>query len=417
MPNSNSSRFKNAWNAFFNKDPTPSYKDLGVSYSTRMDRPFLRPGNDRTIITSIFNRIALDVAAVKIQHVKLDDNGRYIETMPSGLNECLNVEANIDQTGRAFIQDLVLSMLDEGCVAIVPVDTIRSPLKTEAYSIKTMRVGKIVQWYPKFVRVELYDENKGTKQQITLPKKIVGIIENPLYAVINERNSTMQRLIHKLSLLDEIDEQAGAGKLDLIIQLPYIIKSEARKKQAEQRRAEIEDQLKNSKYGIAYTDGTEHVVQLNRPIENNLLGQIEYLTSMLYSQLGITAEIMNGTANEQTMINYNNRTIEPIVSAITNELYRKFLSKTARTQLQSIMFFRDPFKLVPVSQVAEMADKFTRNEIMTSNEFRQIIGMKPSADPQADSLRNKNMPISEQPYSEEYYPEEPTEDIEVNEEY
>ena len=417
MPNSSGSRFKNAWNAFFNKDPTPSYKDLGVSYSTRMDRPYLRPGNDRTIITSIFNRIALDVAAVKIQHVKLDDNGRYIETMPSGLNECLNVEANIDQTGRAFIQDLVLSMLDEGCAAIVPVDTIRNPLKTEAYSIKTMRVGKIVQWYPKFVRVELYDENKGTKQQITLPKKIVGIIENPLYAVINERNSTMQRLIHKLSLLDEIDEQAGAGKLDLIIQLPYIIKSEARKKQAEQRRAEIEDQLKNSKYGIAYTDGTEHVIQLNRPIENNLLGQIEYLTSMLYSQLGITAEIMNGTANEQTMINYNNRTIEPIVSAITNELYRKFLSKTARTQLQSIMFFRDPFKLVPVSQVAEMADKFTRNEIMTSNEFRQIIGMKPSADPQADSLRNKNMPISEQPYSEEYYPEEPPEDIEANEEY
>ena len=417
MPNSNSSRFKNAWNAFFNKDPTPSYKDLGVSYSTRMDRPYLRPGNDRTIVTSIFNRIALDVAAVKIQHVKLDDNGRYVETIPSGLNECINVEANIDQTGRAFIQDLVLSMLDEGCAAIVPVDTIRNPLKTEAYNIKTMRVGKIVQWYPKFVRVELYDENKGTKQQITLPKKIVGIIENPLYAVINERNSTMQRLIHKLSLLDEIDEQAGAGKLDLIIQLPYIIKSEARKKQAEQRRAEIEDQLKNSKYGIAYTDGTEHVVQLNRPIENNLLGQIEYLTSMLYSQLGITAEIMNGTANEQTMINYNNRTIEPIVSAITDELYRKFLSKTARTQLQSIMFFKDPFKLVPVSQVAEMADKFTRNEIMTSNEFRQIIGMKPSADPQADSLRNKNMPISEQPYSEEYYPEEPTEDIEVNEEY
>lgn len=417
MPNSSGSRFKNAWNAFFNKDPTPSYKDLGVSYSTRMDRPYLRPGNDRTIVTSIFNRIALDVAAVKIQHVKLDDNGRYVETIPSGLNECINVEANIDQTGRAFIQDLVLSMLDEGCAAIVPVDTIRNPLKTEAYNIKTMRVGKIVQWYPKFVRVELYDENKGTKQQITLPKKIVGIIENPLYAVINERNSTMQRLIHKLSLLDEIDEQAGAGKLDLIIQLPYIIKSEARKKQAEQRRAEIEDQLKNSKYGIAYTDGTEHVVQLNRPIENNLLGQIEYLTSMLYSQLGITAEIMNGTANEQTMINYNNRTIEPIVSAITDELYRKFLSKTARTQLQSIMFFKDPFKLVPVSQVAEMADKFTRNEIMTSNEFRQIIGMKPSADPQADSLRNKNMPISEQPYSEEYYPEEPTEDIEVNEEY
>lgn len=417
MPNSNGSRFKNAWNAFFNKDPTPSYKDLGVSYSTRMDRPFLRPGNDRTIVTSIFNRIALDVAAVKIQHVKLDDNGRYIETVDSGLNECLNVEANIDQTGRAFIQDLVLSMLDEGCAAIVPVDTIRNPLKTEAYNIKTMRVGKIVQWYPKYVRVELYDENKGTKQQITLPKNIVGIIENPLYAVINERNSTMQRLIHKLSLLDEIDEQVGAGKLDLIIQLPYLIKSEARKKQAEERRTEIENQLKNSKYGIAYTDGTEHVVQLNRPIENNLLTQIEYLTSMLYSQLGITKEIMDGTANEQTMINYNNRTVEPIVSAITNELYRKFLSKTARTQQQSIMFFRDPFKLVPVSQVAEMADKFTRNEIMTSNEFRQIIGMKPSEDPQADSLRNKNMPISEQPYSEEYYPKELSEDIEVNDEY
>lgn len=385
------SRAKKAWNVFLNKDPTKDYFNYGGSFSYRPDRVRLTRGNERTMVTSVYNRISMDCAAIDILHVKLDDNGRYLETIDDELNNCLTVEANLDQTARAFKQDIVLSMFDEGCVAIVPVDTIESPDITESYKIITVRTGKIVQWYPYYVRVSVYNERTGQKEEITLPKRNVAIVENPLYAVINEPNSTMQRLIRKLSLLDAVDEQSSAGKLDLIIQLPYIIKTPARKKQAEERRQDIERQLSGSKYGIAYTDGTEHITQLNRPIENNLMKQIEYLTSMLYSQLGITQEIMDGTANEATMLNYYSRTIEPIVSAISDEMKRKFLSKTARSQHQSIEFFRDPFSLVPVSQIAELADKMTRNEIMTSNEIRQIIGMKPSSDPNADQLRNKNL--------------------------
>jgi HK97 family phage portal protein len=343
------------------------------------------------MVTSVYNRISLDCAAIDIRHVKLDDSERYLETIDSDLNNCLTVEANLDQTARSFKQDIVLSMFDEGCVAVVPVDTIDSPDVTESYKIITMRTGKIVQWYPYYVRVSLYNERTGQKEEVTLPKRNVAIVENPLYAVINEPNSTMQRLVRKLSLLDAVDEQSSAGKLDLIIQLPYIIKTDARRKQAEQRRADIEKQLSGSKYGIAYTDGTEHITQLNRPIENNLMKQIEYLTSMLYSQLGITQEILDGTANEATMLNYYTRTIEPIVSAIADEMKRKFLSKTARSQHQSIEFFRDPLSLVPESQIAEITDKMTRNEVMTSNEIRQIIGMKPSNDPKADQLHNSNI--------------------------
>lgn len=384
------SRVKRAWNVFLNRDPTPSY-GYGASSSYRPDRPRMSRGNERTIVTSVYNRIAMDAAAVDIFHVRLDDNGRYIDTIDSGLNNCLTIEANIDQTGRAFRQDIVLSLLDEGCVAIVPVDTSSNPDKTGSYTIETMRVGKIVDWYPAAVKVDLYNDRTGRREQITVPKRTVSIVENPLYAIMNEPNSTLQRLIRKLNLLDAVDEQSSAGKLDLIIQLPYLIKTEARRKQAEERRKQIEDQLKGSKYGIAYTDGTEHITQLNRPIENNLMKQIEYLTSMLYSQLGVTQEIMNGSANEQTMLNYYNRTIEPILSAIVDEMKRKFLTKTARSQSQSILFFRDPFKLVPVSDLAEISDKMTRNEIMTSNEIRQIIGMKPSSDPNADQLRNKNL--------------------------
>ena len=386
------SRVKSAWNAFFNKDPTSlDWKELGSSSYYRPDRPRLTRGNERSIVTAVLNRIAMDCASVDIKHVQIDENERFTNTINSGLNECLSLEANIDQTGRAFIQDAVMSMLDEGCIAIVPVDTTSNPFKTDSYDILSMRVGRVIEWYPSYVKVNVYNEKTGQKEDVTLPKSDVAIIENPLFAVMNEPNSTLQRLMRKLSLLDIVDEQTSSGKLDLIIQLPYIIKSEARKRQAEERRSSIEHQLAGSKYGIAYTDGTERITQLNRPVENNLMAQIEYLTSMLYSQLGMTKEVMDGTADEKTMLNYNNRTIEPILLAITDEMKRKFLTKNARTRGQSIMFFKDPFNLVPVSDISEIADKFTRNEIMTSNEIRQIIGMKPSDDPNADQLRNKNL--------------------------
>lgn len=385
-------RLKHSWNAFVNnRDPTEDFRNVGPGYAYRPDRPRFTRGNERSIVTAVYNRIALDVSSISIQHVRLDDNGRFDSVITSGLNNCLTLDANIDQTGRAFIQDIVMSMLDEGCVAVVPVDTTLDPTTTGSYDIDTMRVGKILEWYPEHVKVSLYNERVGKKEPIKVPKSMVAIIENPLYAVINEPNSTMQRLIRKLGLLDVIDEQSGSGKLDLIIQLPYIIKTEARRQQAEARRKDIEMQLAGSKYGIAYTDGTEKITQLNRPVENNLMKQIEYLTGMLYSQLGITQTILDGTADEQTMLNYNNRTIEPIVSAIADEFKRKFLTKTARSQKQSIVFFRDPFKLVPINNIADIADKFTRNEILSSNEIRQIIGMKPSKDPKADQLVNSNI--------------------------
>lgn len=385
------SRLKHAWNAFLNRDPTSYARSIGPGYSLRPDRPRLSRGNERSIVTAIFNRIALDVAGVNIKHCRLDKNGRYIEDIDSSLNSCLNLEANIDQTGRAFIQDVVMSMLDEGCVAIVPVDTTLDPKVTNSYDVLSMRTGKILDWYPSHIKVRIYNDKTGEKEDIILPKKQVAIIENPLYAVINEPNSTMQRLMRKLSLLDVTDEQTASGKLDLIIQLPYIIKTEARREQAEKRRKDIESQLAEGKYGIAYTDGTEKITQLNRSVENNLMKQVEYLTNMVYSQLGMTQAVMDGTADEKTMLNYNNRTIEPIISAIVDEMKRKFLTKTARSQLQSISYFRDPFKLVPVNDIAEIADKFTRNEIMTSNEIRQVIGMKPSKDPKADKLINSNI--------------------------
>ena len=384
-------RLKHAWNAFFNKDPTDYFKNVGTGYTYRPDRPRLTRGNERSIVTSVYNRLALDASSVSIQHVRLDENNRFLSVIDSGLNSCLTVEANLDQTGRAFIQDIVMSMLDEGSVAIVPVDTTFNPEITGSYDILSMRTGQILEWYPSHVKVRVYNEKTGRKEDIVVPKNTVGIVENPLYAVINEPNSTMQRLIRKLNLLDVVDEQSSSGKLDLIIQLPYVIKTEARRQQAENRRKDIENQLAGSKYGIAYTDGTERITQLNRSVENNLMKQIEYLTSMLYSQLGITQSILDGTADDKTMLNYYNRTIEPILSAIVDEMKRKFLTKTARSQLQSISFFRDPFKLVPVNDISEIADKFTRNEIMTSNEIRQIIGMKPSDDPKADELRNKNL--------------------------
>ena len=384
-------RLQHSWNAFMNKDPTYNHQDVGPGYSYRPDRPRLSRGNERSTVTSIFNRIALDVAALNITHCKVDVNGRFISKMNSPLNNCLNLEANIDQTGRAFIQDLVISMFDEGCVAIVPVETDIDPNVSGSYDILSMRVGKIIEWHPKHVKVRVYNENTGNKEDILLPKKTVGIIENPLFAVVNEPNSTLQRLMRKLTLLDLVDEQTSAGKLDMIIQLPYTIKSEARRSQAEARRKDIEMQLTNTKYGIAYVDATEKITQLNRPLENNLMKQIEYLTNMLYSQLGITQSILDGTADEQVMLNYHSRTIEPIISAIVDEMKRKFLTKTARTQNQTITFFRDPFKLVPVNSIADIADKFTRNEIMTSNEIRQVIGMIPSNDPKADELRNSNL--------------------------
>ena len=390
------SRFKHAWNAFLNRDPTGYQRDIGPGYYYRPDRPRFTGGNERSIITSIYNRIALDVASNTILHCKLDEDDRFVSTMDSTLNSCLNLEANIDQTGREFIQDIVVSMCDEGSVAIVPIETDLDP-KTNSYKIYSMRTGKITGWYPEYIRVSVYNERIGRREEITLPKNTVGIIENPFYAVMNEHSSTMQRLIRKLNLLDAIDEQSGAGKLDLIIQLPYVIKSPTRRQQAEQRRKDIENQLAGSKYGIAYTDGTEHITQLNRSVDNNLMKQIEYLTSMLYSQLGITQSILDGTADEKTMLNYYTRTIEPIISAIVDEMKRKFLTKTARTQGQSIVFFRDPFKLVPVNEIAEIADKMTRNEIMTSNEIRQEIGLKPSDDPKADKLENSNPNHNENP--------------------
>ena len=389
MEMSFSSRLKKAWNAFKNRDPTFNYQGAGYSY--RPDRPRLTRGNERSIVTSVYNRIALDVSSMTIQHIRLDNNGRFVEAIDSDLNSCLTLESNIDQTSRAFIQDVVMSMLDEGCVAIVPIDTDVDPNLTDSYKIYSMRTGKILDWYPSSVRVRVYNDRTGNKEDIIVQKSKVAIVENPLYAVINEPNSTMQRLMRKLSLLDVTDEQTASGKLDLIIQLPYVIKTEARRQQAELRRKDIEMQLAGSKYGIAYTDGTERITQLNRSVENNLMKQVEYLTNLLYSQLGITQTILDGTADEQTMLNYYSRTIEPIISAIVDEMKRKFLTKTARTQLQSIAFFRDPFKLVPVNSIAEIADKFTRNEIMTSNEIRQIIGMKPSTDPKADKLINSNI--------------------------
>lgn len=384
-------RLKHAWNAFTGSERYAPRYDIGPSYSFRPDRPIFSRGNERSIITAVYNRIALDVASISVQHVKLDDDGRFSSVMEkSTLNECLNLEANLDQTGRAFIQDVVITMLDEGCVAIVPVDTSLDP-KEGSYQVETMRTGKILEWYPEHVKVRVYNQKTGKRENIVLPKKMVAIVENPFYAVMNEPNSTLQRLIRKLNILDAIDEQSGSGKLNLIIQLPYVIKTEARRQQAENRRKDIEDQLAGSKYGVAYTDGTEHVVQLNRPVDNNLMSQIEFLTSMLYSQLGLTQGILDGSADERTMQNYETRTVEPILSAIVDEMKRKFLTKTARSQKQSILFFRDPFRLIPVSNLAEIADKMTRNEIMTSNEVRQKIGMKPSKDPKADELRNSNL--------------------------
>lgn len=394
-----STRLAHAWNAFTSRDPT-QYIITGPGYSSRPDRPRLSRGNEKSIATSIFNRIALDVSSVNIKHCRLDKNGRYVEDIDSGLNNCLNLEANKDQTGRAFIQDVVLSMLDEGCVALVPVETTIDPKSSNSYQIDSMRTGKITEWYPDMVRVRLYNDRTGEKEEILFPKNQVAIIENPLYAVVNKYNSTMQRLIRKLSLLDVTDEQTASGKLDLIIQLPYVIKTEARREQVERRRKDIINQLAGSQYGIAYTDGTEKITQLNRSLENNLLKQVEYLTNMVYSQLGITQSVLDGTADEKTMLNYMNRTVEPIISAIVDELKRKFLTKTARSQLQSIVYFRDPFRLVPVNDIAEIADKFTRNEIMTSNEIRQIVGMQPSKDPKADKLVNSNISQAKQDMSQ-----------------
>lgn len=386
-------RFKRVFNAFTTEEATEeTFGSYGAALSVRPDRTRMRFSNERTIVTSIYNRIAIDVASVLVKHVRLDDQDRYLEDMDSGLNSCLTLEANLDQGARAFRQDIAMSLLDKGVVAIVPIDTTLNPQESGTYDILTMRVGEIMQWYPKHVKVSAYNENKGKREEIPLPKAILGIVENPLYAVMNEPNSTLQRLIFKLNLLDTVDSASASGKLDLIIQLPYVIKSEARRQQAQQRRDDIEFQLKGSKYGIAYTDGTEKITQLNRPAENNLLGQVEYLTTMLYGQLGITEEVMNGTADEKAMLNYWNRTIEPIVEAIVESMRRAFLTKTARTQKQTIMYFRDPFKLVPIENIADIADKLARNEVLSSNEIRQIIGFMPSKDPKADQLINSNMP-------------------------
>lgn len=407
MANSIGSRLRNAWNVFLNRDPpfTPS-SDFGISSYYRPDRTRLNCRNERSIVTSIYNRMALDIAAIDIKHVKLDSEDRYLSTIESSLNECLTLQANIDQTGRSLIQDAAISMFDEGCVAIVPTDfeTKTTPDISSSYDILKMRVGKIIEWRPDVVKVRLYNERTGKQEAVYVPKHRAAIIENPFYSVMNEPNSTMQRLIRKLNLLDVIDEQSGAGKLDLIIQLPYVIKTDARRKQAEDRRKDIETQLAGSKYGIAYTDGTERITQLNRPAENNLMKQIEFLTSMLYSQLGITQSVMDGTADEKTMLNYTNRSIEPSISAIVDEMHRKFLTKTAISQKQAIRYFRDPFKLVPVSAIAEIADKFTRNEIATSNEIRQVIGWTPSKDPKADELRNKNLSAPAEDRNQESIP-------------
>lgn len=394
-----SDRIKHAWNAFVNQEEEGRL-DLysnSVSYGGRPDRIRFSIPNERSIISSIYTRISVDIAGIDIRHVRLDDAGRYLEDIDSGLNRCLTLEANIDQAARAFIQDIAMTILDKGVAAVVPVDTTIDPSKSGGFDIKTMRVGHIASWMPKHVKVSLYNEDKGRREEIVLEKKYVAIVENPLYSVMNEPNSTLQRLIRKINLLDAVDEQSSSGKLDLIIQLPYVIKSEARRQQAEQRRKDIEFQLKGSQYGIAYTDGTEKVTQLNRPSENNLMGQIEYLTAMLYGQLGLTESIMNGTADEKAMLNYNNRTIEPITTAIIEAMRRSFLTNTARSQRQSVMYFRNPLKLVPVENIAEIADKFTRNEILTSNEIRQVIGFKPSKDPEADKLQNANMPEAKEP--------------------
>ncbi len=392
MDQSLGSRLVSAWNVFMNRDPTGmSYQVLGGGSSSRPDRVRLSRGNERSVVTSVYNRIAMDVAAIGVRHVRQDQNGRFLYEMESSLNHCLTVEANLDQTSRAFYQDMVMSVLDEGVVAVVPTVYTSSLREGNFYSISSLRTGKITEWFPNAVRVQLYNEQTGRKEEIIRPKNMVAIIENPLYAIINEPNSTMQRLIRKLNLLDLVDEQSSSGKLDMIIQLPYIIKTDARRDQAEKRRRDIEEQLSRSKYGIAYTDGTERITQLNRSVGNNLMSQIEYLTSMLYSQLGISQSVLDGSANEETMLNYYDRTIEPMLSAFVDEFRRKFLTQTARSQLQTISYFRDPFKLVPVNQLAEIADKFTRNEIVTSNEIRQIIGMKPSDDPKADELRNSNL--------------------------
>ena len=390
------SRLKHAWNAFTgNRDPTTRYWDTGPSYGIRPDRPRFTGGRERSMVTALFNRMAMDGAAINIQHVQLDENGRFKNVIKSGLNECLTLSANIDQTGRAFKQDIIMSMLDEGNIAIVPVDTTRDPNDTDSYDIESMRVGKILEWYPAHVKVRVYNERTGKKEDLIMSKRTVAIVENPFFAVINEPNSTMQRLIRKLALLDAIDEQSGSGKLDLIIQLPYVVKTEARKKQAEDRRADIERQLSGSKYGIAYTDGTERITQLNRPVENNLMKQIEYLTNMLYGQLGITPSVMDGTADEATMLNYYTRNTEPILAAIVDAMKRTFLTKTARTQNKSIEFYQDRFKLVPADKLAESANAYTRNGILTPNEFRHIMGFKPSDDPKADQLVNSNVAQSE----------------------
>lgn len=385
------SRLKRAWNAFTNRDPTGGYKSVGPGYSLSPSRPRLSRGNEKSIVNAVLTRIAMDAAAIDIEHCRLDKNGRYLEDVDSPLNDCFNLSANIDQTGRAFKLDIYLSLLDEGCIALVPIDTTDNPDDTNSYDINSMRVCRILDWYPQHVRVLAYNDRKGKKEELVMPKSQVAIIENPAYSVMNEPNSTMQRLKKKLSLLDATDEQSASGKLDLIIQLPYAVKSELKRQQVEERRKDIEDQLTNGKYGIAWADGTEKITQLNRPVENNLMKQIEYLTNLFYSQLGVTQSVMDGTADEKTMLNYNNRTIEPLVAAVVDEVKRKFLTKTARTKGQSISYFTDPFKLVPVDNIAEIADKFTRNEIMTSNEIRQIIGMKPSDDPKADQLINSNI--------------------------
>lgn len=408
-----SARLKHAWNAFTSREPPANTVYNTVTSSYNLSRRRSSFGNERTIVYSIYNRIAIDVASITIEHVQLDEDSRFKSKLDSGLNSIFNLEANLDQSGRNFVQDIVMSMLDEGVVAVVPIDTEISPNSKDfgAFNILTMRTAKIISWAPKHVRLRVYNDQNGNHQEITMPKSQVAIIENPLYSVMNEPNSTLKRLTRKLSLLDDIDEQSGAGKLDLIIQLPYLIRSESRKAQAEQRRKEIEMQLAGSKYGIAYTDGTEHITQLNRSVENNLMKQIEYLTSMLYGQLGITEEVISGTANEQVMLNYYNRTVEPIISAITDEFKRKFVSKKAREEGQSIMFFRDPFRLTTVNSIAEIADKFTRNEVMSSNEVRQAIGMKPVDDPKADQLVNSNISQPQQSgYVEDYEQEEPEPD-------
>ena len=412
-------RLAHAWNAFMNRDPTTSNIYSGSSYFNRPDRTRLRTGTEKSIINAIYNRLSLDTASMDIRHVRLDDNGRYIETIDSYFNECLTLSANTDQTSRMFMQDVTMSLLDEGSVAIVPVDTTFNPNITSSYDILSLRTGKILEWFPQHVKIRVYDENKGVKKDVIISKKNVALIENPYYSIMNSHNSTLQRLIRKLNILDAIDEQSGSGKLDMIIKLPYAIKGTTRQRQAEERRKKIEDQLTDSKYGIAYIDGTESITQLNRPVENNLMKQIEYLTNLLFSQLGLTQAILDGTADEKTMLNYYNRTIEPILSVITDEMKRKFLTKTARTQGQTIQFFRDPFKLVPVTEIAEIADTLTRNEIASSNEIRQIMGWKPSSDPKADELRNSNIsaPNDEGEYNEGYSEDDEYDDSEDSQEY